>query len=489
MNYRAIANAIALLVGLQSIFMLPSLGWSLHYNDGQWLAWVYSILMVGVIGAVLAWIGRGGGSDVLQREAVAITGLGWIIAAASGAIPFMLTGTFETFTDAYFETMSGFTTTGSTVLTEIESVAPSVLFWRSMTHWLGGIGIIVIFIAILPVFSTARKRLYQSEIPGVSAEGLTPRIKQTAVALLKIYLLLSAAETLLLWGFGHGPMTLFDALCHTFGTVATGGFSTKNASIGYYNSVYVESVIIVFMFLAGCNFTLHYFFLMRRRWTAHLHDVEFRFYAGVLFAVAVVLGLSNWLMQADQSIEHSLRDSAFTVVSIMTTTGYTTADFELWPNMSRGALVLLMFIGGCGGSTGGGMKVIRFVVLFRHLFNQVERHHSPRAIRPVKLGGRILDEALQFNVLSHFFVVSVIAGVGTILLESFEPTLDLVSAFTAVAATLNNIGPGLGAVGAIENYAFLSDATKWLLSLCMVMGRLEIFAILVLLAPRFWRHA
>jgi trk system potassium uptake protein TrkH len=469
--------------------MLPSVGWSLYYRDGQWPAWTGSILIVGAIGGILWAIGHGSKAEVLQREAVAITGLGWIVAAATGAIPFLMTGTVDSYGDAYFETMSGYTTTGSTILGDIEAVAPSVLFWRSMTHWLGGIGIIVLFIAILPFFSRARRRLYRTELPGVSVDGLTPRIRQTVVAMVKIYLALSIAECLLLWA--HPGMSLFDALCHTFGTMATGGFSTRNASIGHYQSVYIEAVVILFMFLAGCNFTLHFFF-GQGRWLIHWRDVEFRTYAAVLAAATAIVTLLVWgsgeFGGAAGGLAAAFRAGIFSVVSIMTTTGFVTDDFDRWPNVCRGLLVLLMFIGGCGGSTGGGIKVVRFLVAFRALFAQIERHHTPRAVRQVKLGGRVLDDQLQFSVLGFFFAAMVISGVATVVLAALEPGLDLVSAFTSVAATLNNIGPGLERVGAVESYRFLSGSSKWLLSLCMLMGRLELFSILVLFAPRFWRE-
>ncbi len=481
MHYRPICSALGLLVLLLSLFMLPSLGWSLYDGDGLTGRWFGAIVLVMGIGLAMFMVGWRSRQAVLQREALAIVGLGWLVGAAAGAIPFVLTGTIPSFTDAFFETISGMTTTGATILVDIEALPRSALFWRSMTHWLGGIGIIVIFIAILPFFSSARRRLYRSEIPGVTAEGLTPRVRQTALALLKIYLILSAAECVLLMA---GGMDLFEALCHTFGTVATGGFSTRNASIGAFNSLYIEIVIVVFMFLAGCNFTLHYLF-GQRRWSIYWHDTEFRAYALTLIGAVAILTGVVWLA-GGTGLGASLRGGIFSAVSIMTTTGFGTADFDQWPTAGRALLVILMFIGGSGGSTAGGLKVVRYVLLFRHLFNQVERQRSPRTVRQVRMGGRVVDDALQFQVLSFFFAAMVITGVMTMLVALLEPEATLVTAFTAVAATINNIGPGLEAVGPTQTFAFLGGPAKWLLSLCMVMGRLEYMAILVLFAPRFW---
>lgn len=492
MNYRAIFNALALLIALLAVFMLPSLGWSLWYHDGLWLHWIASIALTAAIAAGMYFKSQSReDQEVLQREALTIVGLGWLFAGAAGAIPFLITRTFTAFHDAFFETISGFTTTGSTVLIEIESIAPSVLFWRSMTHWLGGIGIIVLFIAVMPFFSKARRRLYRTEIPGVSAEGLTPRIKQTAIVLIKIYLGMTVAETVLLM---FGGMTFFDALCHTFGTVATGGFSTKNNSVAHFDSVYIESVIIVFMILAGSNLTLLYFFC-RGRLKIYFQDSEFRTYIIILLVATGIATLLVWFSGTGPNLGRSLRDSAFTVVSIMTSTGFCTANFSAeiseniggWPLAGKALLVMLMFIGACGGSTGGGLKVIRYMVMFKVLGSILERSFSPRTVRQVKIGGRALEDNLQFMVLGLFFAVMIICGLSTLLLVLWEPQLDLVSAFSAVAATANNIGPGLYQVGAVENFAFLHPASKFLLSICMIMGRLEFIPLLVLIVPNFWR--
>lgn len=490
MNYKPVFAALALLVGLLALFMVPSIGWSLFYHDGQWLNWIVSLGIVAGAGGALWLGGRGGDGEILQREALIVVGLGWIVAGAAGAVPFLVTGVFHDFHDAFFETVSGFTTTGATVLTEIESQSPSLLFWRSMTHWLGGIGIIVIFIAVMPFFNAAR-RLYRTEIPGVSTEGLTPRIKETAMVLVKIYLGLTVAETLLLMG---GGMTLFDALCHSFGTLATGGFSTKNNSILFFDSAYIEGVIIVFMLLAGSNFTLHYFFT-RGKWGVYFRDPECRAYLITLAAGTALAAAMVCMSDPGMKLTRAIRDGAFTVTSIMTTTGFCTANFSAelheniggWPNAGKALLVMLMFIGGCGGSTGGGIKVIRFLALFRIFGALVERAYSPRAVRQVTIGGRALDSQTQFMVLAFFFAMMIITGVSTLTLALLEPHLDLVSLFTAVAATLNNIGPGLYEVGAVENYAHFSAPSKYILSLCMIIGRLELIPIAVLFAPRFWR--
>lgn len=485
MNYRCICAVLGLLIVLLGVAMLPSLGWSLYFGDGYWLSWIVSVVPVVSMGTILYLFGRGQAGDMFQREALAIVGLGWLVAAAVGSVPFLISRAIPSVTDAFFETMSGFTTTGATILNDIEVLPPSILFWRSTTHWLGGIGIVVIFIAVIPFFSAASRRLFQSELPGITAEGLKPRIKQSALALVKIYLGLSVIECILLM---FGGLDLFGALCHTFGTMATGGFSTWNASIGHFHSVYIEIVIIVFMFLAGTNFTLHYF-CIRGRPMAYLRDTEFRTFLFLLLgSIAAITGIL-WFSGTMDSLAQALRASAFTSISINTATGYCTADFDQWPNAARGLLAVQMVIGGCGGSTAGGMKVVRFLILFRVLRAQLERTHSPHSVRQIKIGGRVFELSIVNTAMIYFFAVFVLFTITTLILLLFDPGVDLVTAVTSAIATFNNVGPGLAGVGASQTYAFFTPASKWVLSLSMVLGRLEIFPILVLVSPAFWRKA
>ncbi|MCX7765272.1 MAG: TrkH family potassium uptake protein, partial [Candidatus Sumerlaeia bacterium] len=392
------------------------------------------------------------------------------------------TGTIPHFIDAYFETMSGFTTTGSSILTNIEAMPPGVLFWRSFTHWLGGMGIVLLFIAILPFLGAGGRHLFKSEVSGVIKESLTPRIKETASMLWKIYLLFTVAETGLLLLAG---MNLFDALCHTFGTLATGGFSTKNASIAHFNSLSVEIIIMCFIVLAATNFSLH-FQAFNGRYKVYLFDAEFRSYFIIIIGSIIVISLDLWLKNIYATPLVSLRYSAFQVISIMTSTGFVTADFNNWTSGAKTLLIILMFIGGCAGSTSGGIKVIRWVILFKIARSQLERVFSPRSVYQIKIGNTLITESLQLTTMSFFFMYTVIFILGTFIVALFD--IDLVTSASAVAATLNTVGPGLEKVGAIGNFSALPYPVKALLSIFMVIGRLELYSILVLLLPRFWRN-
>jgi trk system potassium uptake protein TrkH len=442
------------------------------------------------------------------------------VLAAVGALPFVLSGTLSP-VDAYFESMSGFTTTGSTVIADIEAVDLSVLFWRSFTHWLGGMGIIVLFIAVLPYLGAGGKQLYKSESPGPDPRGISPRIKDTASLLWKIYLGLTAVQTLLLMAFG---MSFYEALCHTFGTIATGGFSTRQASVAAFDSVGIEMVIILFMVLAGTNFTL-FFMVLRGDWAALFRSTEWRVYLLIMFGASGIITLNlmgaqgtlpidspseaiEWHTQAppipDTGSEpgnlspapasdpqeaplQAFRMAAFQSVSIMTTTGFCTANFNEWPPLSRLLLVTLMFVGGCAGSTGGGMKVVRVILLVKMVMRRLEQTFRPKTVRAIRISGTVIDSGIQDTVLVFFVLHMAIFLFGTLAMSAFG--LPFESAFSAVAATLNNIGPGLELVGATQDFHLLPSGAKMLLSLFMAMGRLELFSICVLFLPAFWKHS
>jgi trk system potassium uptake protein TrkH len=377
--------------------------------------------------------------------------------------------------------MSGFTTTGSTVITDIEGTPKSILFWRDFTQWLGGMGIVVLFIAVLPTLGVGGRHLFFSEIPGAVKEELKPRIKATASFLWKIYVGISLAEVGLLMLAGLG---LYDALCHTFGTVATGGFSPRAASVGAYDSLAVELIIIVFMLLVGTNFSL-YFHVLRRAPGRLLRDIEWRAYL-------VILGVATLLVTFDvlghgviEGVGPALRQASFQVVSIMTTTGYGTADFETWPSLSKLLLVALMFIGGCSGSTGGGMKVLRALVLGKFAYHQIRKIFEPHAVISVKLGRLTLREDTLRDILGFFILFVGIFIIASLIMAMLG--LDIVSATSAVAATLCNIGPGLGIVGPTNDFAAVPAMGKLVLVACMLLGRLEIYTVMALVVPRFWR--
>ena len=460
-----------------------------------------SVAISFVIGLIFIALGRHSPSQLLRKEAIAVVGFGWFLCGLLGALPFIFSGVlncqYQTYPDiicsAIFESLSGFTTTGASIFISPEELPRAILFWRSFTHWLGGMGIVVLFVAVLGGTGPGAKFLFSSEVPGPLAESLRPRIRSTALLLWKIYIGISVAQTICLLAQG---MNLFESLCHTFGTMATGGFSTRNASIGFYNNLGIEITIIIFMILAGVNFNLHAA-LLHGRWKAVFKNKELRVYLSLLVLATILLAGDLILHRpAEYPTGKALRDASFQAVSIMTTTGYSTTDSNLWPHFSRWLLIVLMFIGGSAGSTGGGIKVIRIMLFARVVLLEIERTFRPNVVRPLKIGGHAIDESLRHSVCAYVGIVLVIFMLSTGLLMvvhndsqvSPENRLDLETAFSAVAATLNNIGPGLNMVGAAANYAFFSAPAKLLLTLLMALGRLEIMVILCLFVPAFYKR-
>ncbi|HPG42117.1 MAG TPA: TrkH family potassium uptake protein [bacterium] len=479
MNYRVILHILGALLLFEGLSLLLPLPFSYYYGDGDAQAIITSALICLGCGAAL-FLPTGSKKDLGIREGFVIVALGWTLLAAFGAIPFVIGGAIPSYTDAFFETMSGFTTTGASILPNVETVPHGLLFWRSLTHWLGGMGIIVLSLAILPILGVGGMQLYKAEVPGPSPDKLSPRIRDTAKILWVVYFLMSALQTGLLM---LGGMTLFDSLCHTFGSMATGGFSTKNTSVGYYNSLYIEIVIIFFMFMAGVNFSLHYAFL-KGNFKSYWKDREFLFYIkfttlSILF-VTIVVYFSNY-----HNAGQSLRAAAFQVVSILTTTGFVTADFEKWAHAGQIALLVLMFVGGCAGSTGGAIKVIRFMIVLKQGVLELRKLLHPNAYIPMRLGGRVIQPEVVTEVLGFFIIYMLIFIIGSIIMTCFG--LDLVTAGSSVAATLGNIGPGLAVAGPMDNYAFVPAGGKWALSFFMLLGRLELYTILILFVPEFWK--
>jgi trk system potassium uptake protein TrkH len=415
-----------------------------------------------------------------HREGMGIVALGWTAAGFFGALPYYWGNLFGSFTDAVFESLSGFTTTGASVLTNIEGVCRGLLFWRSLTHWLGGMGIIVLSLAILPLLGIGGMQLYKAEVPGPVPDKLKPRIKDTAMVLWKVYVVFSVAQTVLLM---IGGMDLFEALCHTFGTMATGGFSTMNASIAGYDSAYFDWVIIVFMLFAGINFSLHYQFLKGDS-LAFWRNSEFRFFIGTVLFFCIIV-TANIYESVYASLDQALRFGVFQVLSIITTTGYATADYELWPALSQVILIFCMFLGACAGSTGGGMKCMRIMLLCKHSYNQLFSLIHPRAVTQVKLGGRPISDEVLHSIWGYFMLYLGLFFLCAFLLAALG--VDVVTSFAAVIATIGNIGPGIGMVGPTDNYAQIPLFGKWILILCMLLGRLEIYTILILFVPEFWR--
>jgi trk system potassium uptake protein TrkH len=474
-----ITGALLVCIGLTMLFPLA---FSVYYADAGIKPLIESLLITVIFGLVLFISCKTSDpvGTISHREGMAITALGWVAAGVFGALPFYLGGVSAYVVDCLFESFSGFTTTGASILTDIESVPKGLLFWRSLTHWLGGMGIIVLSLAILPFLGVGGMQLYKAEVPGPVPDKLKPRIKDSAVLLWKVYILFSLIETVLLM---LGGMSLFDALCHTFGTMATGGFSTKNASIAAFSSVYIDVVITIFMVIAGINFSLH-FQLLRGKSQMMWRDPEFRFFIGLFLVFTLVITVSLF-GTIYSSLGQSLRYAVFQVAAILTTTGYTTANFELWPSLPQCILVLCMFIGGSAGSTGGGMKCMRILLLAKHAYQEIIRLIHPRAVIRVKLGTQVVPPEVMSGIWGFFilwlgllfFSVFLVAATG----------VDVLTSFASVLACIGNIGPGLGAVGPADNYALIPTLGKWVLMLCMLMGRLEIFTVIILFVPEFYR--
>lgn len=477
-NIRSITNVMGFLLIVEGIFMFTGLPFAFYYGESKWYALLIAGMITSLTGLVLWAATRNSYKSINKREGYIIVGSTWIVISLFGTLPFLISGTIPSFTDAFFETMSGFTTTGATILTDVESLPKSILFWRSLTHWIGGMGIIVLSVAILPFLGIGGMQLYMAEMPGVKKDKLHPRITDTAKRLWGIYVLLTFVETALLM---LGGMDLFDGLCHAFGTVATGGFSTKNASIAEF-SPYIQYVIIAFMIFAGTNFTLHYLALHGRIKEVWKNE-EFRKYLYLIGTVTLVITLLMIFLH-EGDIETSIRVTLFQVVSIITTTGYITSDYLVWPGNLWLLIFALMFIGGMAGSTGGGVKVVRQLLLFKNGAQELKRAIHPHGIIPVRLNHEAVPQEIIFKVMAFFQLYIVILLLGSIVMALLG--LDFETAIGASIATLGNIGPGLGEVGPVGNYAFIPGFGKWFLSFMMLLGRLELFTILILLSKAFW---
>ena len=482
MNVRSVVGSVSRIVAVFGALMLAPVAVSLVFGESDWKAFLISSMVtasIGVVGALLAPPGTD--QRIGNREGMAITTLGWTACALFGALPFLLAGSLRTPADAVFETMSGLTTTGATVLADVEAQSHAILFWRSFLHWLGGMGIVVLSIALLPGLQVGGSQLFRAEVPGPLPDRLEPRIRETARRLWGIYILLTVGQTVLLRLFG---MSLFDAVTHTFGTVATGGFSTANKSLEAWNSPAIHLTVTAFMFLAGMNFTLHYRAL-RGDLQPISKDDELKTYAGIVLAAIALISL-DLLAHSSYGLWNTLRHSAFQVVSVITTTGFTTVNYDIWPPLSRAILLLLMFVGGSAGSTGGAIKVVRVNVLAKHSIRELKRAVYPRRVTVIRLNGKAVPEEVSSAVLA--FVILYLSVFLLAMLAMSAMGLDFVSAVGAVAATLGNIGPGFGLVGPACNYSAVPAIGKWLLSFCMLVGRLEVYTVLSMLVPGFWRR-
>ena len=482
MHFRVILRILGILLMIFSLSLLPPLAISLIYKDGADLAFIAGFLITLITGFLMWLPVQRVRKDLRTRDGFLITVLFWVVLGLFGAFPLMLADSPNlSFVDAVFESLSGLTTTGATVITGIDYLPESVLFYRQQLQWLGGMGIIVLAVAILPMLGIGGMQLYRAETPGpVKDSKLTPRITETAKALWYIYLSLTVACALGYWLAG---MSLFDAVGHSFSTVAIGGFSTHDASIGYFDSVLIETICVFFMVISAVNFGLHFFAWRQRSLLHYFTDPEFKFYLFTLGSITFIT-LFVLVVTGTYGPEESLRKAVFEVVSIATTTGFATADFAHWPVMLPFLLFVCAFAGGCAGSTGGGMKVIRVLLILKQGYREIQRLVHPNAIIPVKLGKKPISEKVLEAVWGFFSVYMIVFVV--MLIALMATGLDQVTAWSAVGATLNNLGPGLGEVAV--HYGNLNDTAKWVLCIAMLLGRLEVFTLLVLFTPAFWRR-
>lgn len=479
-NFATVLRVLSFLLIFESVFMLSAVFVAWFYNEPFYYL-LLSFFITASIGTVMwFFMARKKKTSIGKREGYLIVSLAWVVISLFGSLPYILSGVIPSFTDAFFETISGFTTTGASILSDIEALPKSLLYWRAMTHWIGGMGIIVLTVAILPFLGVGGMQLLVAEMPGITPDRLHPRVTATAKRLWGIYVLFTIIEILLLW---LGEMDFFDSVCHSFATMATGGFSTKNNSIAGF-SPYTQYVIMLFMTLAGINFTLHYLAL-HRKFKKVWENQEFKTYISIIIIVSLLLGF-GLVFYMDTGIEKAFRDAMFTVISILTTTGFVTVDYYIWPVFLWIMIFALMFIGGSAGSTGGGIKIVRHLLLIKNSFLELKRALHPNAIIPVKFNGKAVSQNIIFNVMAFFLIYVTIFATGTMVLSLMG--YDFETSIGGSIASLGNIGPGIGGVGPIENYGFFSIPAKWFLSFLMLLGRLELFTILIVLSPAFWKQ-
>ena len=488
MKLRLLCRLLGLLLLLLCLAMGLCLGYAYweslnsRFEDAmQPFFWAISI--TGISGVILFLCGLGADKELLRKEGITVVGLGWLLCSVFGALPYVFNDPALTPAQAWFESMSGFTTTGATVIVDLDLVSRSILLWRSLTQWLGGLGILVLFVALLTSIGAGSKSLFRHESSAKTGEGLQARISDVADKLWQIYISLTLICCLGLLALG---MSLFDALCHTFTAISTGGFSPYNNSIAAFNSLDIELWLVLFMVLGGISFML-YAWMLRGRFERWKQEEETRYYLWILLGSTLVISMNLYLTNGNQSVLSALRVSIFQVVSIMSTTGFVTTDFNLWPPLSLVILILLMTFGGCAGSTAGGIKIGRWVYFFKIARQELIAAFRPNQVISLRLNGNITSEHFKTQTLFFLSLAGITVAFSTGLMTLLQPNLDIVSSLTAVTATLFNIGPGLGVVGPTHNFATFSPITLCFLSFLMVLGRLEFFAILVLFVPSLWR--
>ncbi|MFY0603637.1 MAG: TrkH family potassium uptake protein [Flavobacteriaceae bacterium] len=494
LNFKIIYRFLGLTAVLNGFFMFIASPFSFYNKESE--GW--NILNAGIVtiflGLLLYFFNKPKSTNIQKKEGYLIVTLGWLTLSITGMLPYLFTGSIPNLTNAFFETLSGYSTTGSSILTDIESMPKGILFWRSATHWIGGMGIIVLTIAILPLLGIGGMQLFMAEAPGPSADKLHPRITDTAKRLWLIYVILTFVEFLLLKIAG---MTWFDAINHAMATVSTGGFSTKNSSLAFYNSMpFVQYIIIFFMLVAGTNFVLTYFAL-KGKIQKVFQSEEFKYYLFGIISITAIVTIIIFFFQDENlqttiahpmvygKAESTIRHALFQVTSIITTTGFVTADFTMWSFFATGIFFALFFVGGSAGSTSGGIKIVRHIVMLKNSFLEFKKALHPNAIIPVRYDGKAVNQSIVFNILSFFIIYMLIFVMASVILTFLG--LDFTSALGAAASSLGNIGPAIGSVSPVDNFAHLSDGAKWFCSFLMLIGRLELFTVLILLTPFFWR--
>ena len=479
---KVIFRIIGMLLFIEAAFLLSGVGVSLFYGENTVKPLLYSCGIIALTGALLVTLCKGGERSISRKDGYVVVTLCWVVFSLFGTLPYMLTGSIPGFTDAFFETMSGFTTTGATILQDIEALPKSILFWRMMTHWVGGLGIVFFTVAVFPIFGLNDINLFSAESVGPIRSKLHPRISVTARWILTIYVALTIFCTIALRMAGMG---WFDAVCHAMSTIATCGFSTKQASIAAFNSPLIEYVITFFMFVSGVNLSLLYLAIFRARLMALLRDTEFKTYFMIVAAFSLVISVALFFT-TDLGVEGSLRASLFQVVSIQTTTGFATVNYAVWMPLLWLLLCALMFIGACSGSTSGAMKCARISILFKVMWNEFKRIVHPNAVIPVRMTGRIIPSNVQSAILAYtvIYIFMLVAG----LFVNMAFGVDFLDAFSLSVASVGNVGPALGNYGPMDSFAPLPAAVKWFSAFQMLVGRLEFFAVLLLLTPVFWKR-
>lgn len=480
MNYKLVIHILGKVLLLEAVLMIPSLIVALIYGQGDALSFVISMGILLFVGGSLSLI-KSSNKKMFARDGVMIVALAWVLLAFFGALPFYISGAIPSFVDCFFETVSGFTTTGSSILTDIEIIPKGLLFWRSFTHWFGGMGILVFFVSLLPTMNGRTQHILRAESPGPNPGKLVPRIKETSIILYSIYFALTLICILCLLLAG---MPLYDSIVHALGTAGTGGFSIKNSSIAFYDNPLIDIIISVFMVMFGVSFTI-YFYVFKKNFMEIKKSSEAKLYLFIVGAATLIVTLNVWGRY--DSLWKAFYQAFFQVTSIVSTTGYSTADFNVWPTLSKTLIIALMLMGSCAGSTAGGIKQIRIYIMLKDIKRSIKKIIHPRSVLPIKADNKVIDEQQISGIGTFMFAYFFIIGLAVLLISI--DNYDLETTFSAVLTTISNVGPGFGLVGPINNFAFFSDFSKIVLSLCMLIGRLEIFPILIVLNINAWKRA